>query len=82
MFGDVGLGRGGRLATGAAGRWVGTWDAAIGNVLGPLGPRPVPLLMSARGVGQPTGRDAGKRDLAGGTSDGVSCVIRRRGVYE
>ncbi len=42
-------------------RRVGTGDAAIENVLGPIGPRPVPLVVPARGVRKPTGRDTGER---------------------
>ena len=51
-------------------------------MLGPLSPRPEPLLMSTRGVNQPAGSDAGKCDWAGRPSGGVSCLIRRCGICE
>ena len=41
-------------------RRVGTGDAVIDDVLGPIGPRPVPLVVPARGVRKPPGRDTGE----------------------
>src|SRR6516165_11215629 len=72
----------GPLATSVAWRWVSAGDTAVSNVLGPLSPRPEPLLMSTRGVNQPAGSDAGKCDWAGRPSGGVSCLIRRCGICE
>lgn len=46
------------LAVGRKRRRVGAGDTGIGHVFGPLGPRPVPLLMLEEWVGQPTGRYA------------------------
>jgi len=48
------------LARAVRGR-IGAGDAAIGNVLGPLCPRPVPLVVLGERVGEPSGRDAGER---------------------
>jgi len=41
-------------------RRVGTGDAVIDDVLGPISPRPVPLVVLAGGVREPTGRDTGE----------------------
>jgi hypothetical protein len=61
--------RGRRLATSVARRWVGARDTTVCDVLRPFRPRPVPLLVSARRVGQPTRSDPGecaaRRDIAG-----------------
>jgi hypothetical protein len=70
-----------RLAT-RAWRRIRARDPSIGHVLGPFGPRPVPLLMPARRVRQPTGGDAGELHRAGCIVDGVSDPFRRCGVRE
>ena len=56
---------------GAAGR-VCRGDAIVGEVLGPLGPRPVPLVVLGEGVSEPAGRDAG---------GGCTQRARRRGLW-
>ncbi len=41
--------------------WVGAGHAVIGNMLGPLGPGPVALVVSGEGFDQPAWRDPGER---------------------
>ncbi len=81
------LGLRGRLATNASRRRVAARDTTVCNVLRPFGPRPVPALMSARRVGQPTGSDPGECDPgewdpAGRCVAGTRCVIWKSGVGE
>ena len=72
----------GCLATSVARRRVGARDTTVEHVLGPFRPRPVPLLMAARGVGQPTGSDPGESDLAGRSVDGIRYLTRKSWVGE
>lgn len=60
----------GRVSTNVSLRWIDARHTTICDVLRPFGPRPVPLLMSAERVGQPTGSDPGECDLAGRPVDG------------
>lgn len=49
-------------------------DTVSHHVLGPRGPRPVPLVEAARGVRHPTGADAGRRIGGGLASVGTGLV--------
>jgi len=77
-----GRGLRGRLAAGVAWRWVGAGDTTVSHVLRPFRPRPVPLLMSAAGVGEPAGRDACECDLAGRPVDSIRSLAWRSGGGE
>ncbi len=55
-------------------RWISAGYAAVCDVLRPFRPRPVPLLMSTRGVGQPTRSDPRECDSAGRSIDDIRCM--------
>ena len=66
--------------TRVASRWVGARDTIVENVVRPFRPRPVPLLMAARGVGQPAGSDPGEGGSSVRSVDDVGCSTRKSGV--
>src|ERR1700677_3544201 len=65
---------------------VGARDAVVGHVLGPLGPRPVPLAVPEEGIGEPAGRRArpgrrlATRALIGPGGSGLLRVGRGEGT--
>jgi hypothetical protein len=63
-------------------RLVGAGDTAVDHMLGPFRPRPVPLLVSARRVDQPTGGDPGESDSVGRFVDRVGWLSRSCGAGE
>ena len=66
--------------TGAARGWVDARYTAVHHVFRPLRPRPISLLMSARGVDQPTRSDPGEGGLGGPFVGGIRCSTWKSGV--